>query len=1229
MSHLNSTCHATSLHLVDHSRCKESGIYVCCTHKCPSSPRRFFSSQRALDIHYNTHHKAPADTTPSATDATPLTIATSHIFTKSQRNNLNHWTHGLTFIDSTYDHEPPDFRTTWRQMLRGRQKAAFVTLQASIIRSIVVASTHTDDTSVAAPFWWLLLHLDMLIFAPSTKKQRDNLSIQHTIDDRIQAAFCGDIAFLFQSAMAVKRHTQNTRPSAHSMNRSAQLAADNDDYRTAVARACTSQTVASIGPSNIAHVHKLYTDPVPDRGYTHPAELPLHQRYPLPGDICKTIKIAAKNKGTGVNSDSIDLLTLLVKSKIPTVKDDLRYIFDIIFQNRLPPQIRRYFTDVYLFCLHKSPTDPSKLRPLGIPTAIRRIVASHVARTLKHKFASHLLPFNYAVGIPNGSSFVVKAMQLSIEKYITTPQTQGHLPSRAAIFFDLTNQFNSVSRQEFFHVIASHFPELLPLTLLFYDNPMTVHHKWNDGSWRQFLMREGVSQGCPLSPLFASFVVANLIKPIDSLLRDRAGARLASGDPGDDGFGGISHLLGYVDDISSCVYLPDLPFLCDTLKTNGDKLGCFINPSKTRILTSCIGVSPIPELYATNPSLATQITNTIARFSTDPHPTDRSLPPLPVELLSGFRLLGHPVGSASFAREFFTTCLAAVESDIASINDTIDDDQTKLRLFTQCTLQKIPHLLSSDVLYHLPTDIANPPWEEWNGPLTAATDTIISTFLSKLLQRDALPTHSTLISQLGLSHGGLGLLSPRTRAVPDFVLSMANAHRNATTGFALHPDSTPHLLHPTLRDLFEVTTNPDSDILRRFHILLPHFAAIGCAPSTPPADRLPHFLQTTSLRRARERITTFTSTHTLHSIYHDVCSNSPEHTHLLPSLLSPQTSYPIIALCRSKPGNRLPPWCFSLATKRKLRLPIFSDGDRRICRCGRRVDDYGDHIFQCPRLSKLNAHNILRDGLATILPPALAAAGYLLPTSTCDIEPNLHLPSDTNARPFDVSFHPDARLAPNVTQSCPFSTIGADITITSLPTSPTFPLSSPDVIQKLAANADSHLQLAEKRKLGRVNKRDPATTAPILGDAVIGDILQNNMVLLPFAFDPLGRFGPILRHFLLNSTPHQHLDFHPSRPNATKMYKRIMTFPCPKGILPLADHNWTHSRTREFFGHSYSSPTPSITTLQDIGLCLSKAFATHIRNATRKFGDRTPTVPRPYVSYPFLPTLITLARTLT
>jgi hypothetical protein len=117
----------------------------------------------------------------------------------------------------------------------------------------------------------------------------------------------------------------------------------------------------------------------------------------------------------------------------------------MIYKNNLPESIKRYFTDVYLFCLHKDPKDATKLRPLGIPTAIQRLIASHIAHMLRTKFTNHLFPYNYAVGVPDGSDFVVKAMQLAIEKYINNPQQSGKLPTRAAIFFDLTNQFNSVS----------------------------------------------------------------------------------------------------------------------------------------------------------------------------------------------------------------------------------------------------------------------------------------------------------------------------------------------------------------------------------------------------------------------------------------------------------------------------------------------------------------------------------------------------------------------------------------------------------------------------------------------------------------------------------------------------------------------------------------------------------------------------------------------------------------
>jgi hypothetical protein len=92
------------------------------------------------------------------------------------------------------------------------------------------------------------------------------------------------------------------------------------------------------------------------------------------------------------------------------------------------------------------------------------------------KFADHLLPYNYAVGVPDGSDFVVKAMQLAIEKYIDNPQQSGRLPTCAAIFFDLTNQFN-VSLEEFKNVIAISFLELLPLVTLFNNQTNTVHYK--------------------------------------------------------------------------------------------------------------------------------------------------------------------------------------------------------------------------------------------------------------------------------------------------------------------------------------------------------------------------------------------------------------------------------------------------------------------------------------------------------------------------------------------------------------------------------------------------------------------------------------------------------------------------------------------------------------------------------------------------------------------------------
>ena len=110
-------------------------------------------------------------------------------------------------------------------------------------------------------------------------------------------------------------------------------------------------------------------------------------------------------------------------------------------------------------------------------------------------------------------------MQLSIEKFIDQPQQQNTSPSRAAIFVDLTNMFNSVSRQELFDIIHDDFPELSQLTSLLYKDDGNVKYKWKDKTWKQLAMQEGVNQGCPLSPIFATLVLHRVLKPLDQQLR--------------------------------------------------------------------------------------------------------------------------------------------------------------------------------------------------------------------------------------------------------------------------------------------------------------------------------------------------------------------------------------------------------------------------------------------------------------------------------------------------------------------------------------------------------------------------------------------------------------------------------------------------------------------------------------------------------------------------------------
>ena len=143
----------------------------------------------------------------------------------------------------------------------------------------------------------------------------------------------------------------------------------------------------------------------------------------------------------------------------------------------------------------------------------------------------------------------------------------------------------------------------------------------------------------------------------------------------------------------------------------------------------------------------------------------------------------------------------------------------------------------------------------------------------------------------------------------------------------------------------------------------------------------------------------------------------------------------------------------------------------------------------------------------------------------------------------------------------------------------------------------------------RDKRWNEATNAYVYSEQVIGELLDKGTVLIPMAVDPFGRWGPLMRGFLFDEMPRRPMTFRADKPNAKKMYNRILECPCPRGIVTAASITWKHNKSRRFFGHSYTAPTPREHTLQQIGLTVTKAYAMHLRKASKFF--TLPSVPSP------------------
>ena len=84
---------------------------------------------------------------------------------------------------------------------------------------------------------------------------------------------------------------------------------------------------------------------------------------------------------------------------------------------------------------------------------------------------------------------------------------------------------------------------------------------------------------------------------------------------------------------------------------------------------------------------------------------------LPMAVTDGVCLLGQPLGSLTYAQGFYAKKMVENLKDAAKLLSVVSDKHMALRLFTKCTLHKLPHLLGLEVMYCF-QEMAHERWGE-------------------------------------------------------------------------------------------------------------------------------------------------------------------------------------------------------------------------------------------------------------------------------------------------------------------------------------------------------------------------------------------------------------------------------------------------------------------------------------------------------------------------------------
>jgi hypothetical protein len=746
--------------------------------------------------------------------------------------------------------------------------------------------------------------------------------------------------------------------------------------------------------------------------------------------------------------------------------------------------------------------------------------------------------------------------------------------------------FNAISRERLREIIASKFPTLEAFADLIYDGPGETFVRLEDGTWTVIAVNEGFSQGCPASPVFAAIVLNEILTQLQTELNLRAQERKLKGDFSDDKHGCIAIILAYVDDCNILLHHDDVLFFLERFVALATPLGAILNTEKTRILTTTTGSSLVDAFLNSNdPNLIARgasLKQAIATYSREQVGTALR----PVEVTDGLRVLGSPIGSTSFCNSFLRKAFDKANADATKLTTSLDDLQTILRLYSTCTAHKLTHLLSCDVtntpLEDLPRDI-----HLWNSELTDSFSRMTEEIICNITGTTSLPAHAHVISNISINQGGLGLNHPRLHAITSFMLSTKRSLQYSQCGVWLGHHTPPPRLPTSITTLYANWETSNLQIWQIFRQYLPRYNQICCHSPETDTD----FIFKTSLNVSREKAREFTSRMTYeHILLHDDVTPRHIKPHL-EGMLNREASLALMTMSRLEDANRMRNETFAICIKRKLRLKILTLASNQSCKCGARLDEYGDHCLGCTANPKTRASNNIRDGLIKVFQRILPTAQLIESPTQVECEIHNIVPSLPRLKPFDLSIRLDNSLATGAWRA-PYSRIGFDVTLIHS-TKP--PLSSPS---EAAQHTESDLRLRDGEKMKfarRTGGTNKVTKRTLSADQVIGEIIDGNNCFIPIAVGPYGDLGSLFRHFLYGENVIEIPSFGQDRPNATRAYNIAKHIRTPYDVLGRADRNWKRDHGDNLFGFTYLAPTPRKWAEQRIGLLCQSSIANHIQ----------------------------------